>query len=80
MAKILSPTDSTDDLAPPGESFCPRCGAGRLRAWGELTDEEREAVRRLPASTDYPFDERAARHTWCALCWHEETGDRPRAA
>lgn len=52
---------------------CPRCDTERLRAWGELTDEEREVVRRLPASADYSFDERKARHRWCSRCWYETT-------
>jgi hypothetical protein len=52
---------------------CPRCGTERLRAWSELSDEEREVVRRLPASADYSFDERKARHRWCTRCWHETT-------
>ena len=51
---------------------CPRCKAFRLRAWEELTGEEREVVRRLPASADYRIEERAARHRWCVRCWHEE--------
>jgi hypothetical protein len=51
---------------------CPRCGEGRLRSWQELDDEEREVVRRLPASADYTPDERRARHRWCTRCWHEE--------
>lgn len=51
---------------------CPRCRMERLRAWSELTDEEREVVRRLPASADYSIDERTtARHRWCPRCWHE---------
>ncbi|HEX8180013.1 MAG TPA: hypothetical protein VF525_10765 [Pyrinomonadaceae bacterium] len=50
---------------------CPRCGAGRLRAWHELSEEEREVVRRLPASAAQTTDERAARHRWCARCWYE---------
>ena len=54
---------------------CPRCGTERLRAWSELSDEEREVVRRLPASADYSFDERKARHRWCPRCWHETTVD-----
>ena len=57
---------------------CPRCSAARLRAWDELTDDEREVVRRLPA--DAPLAVRAARRRWCARCWHEETGDAPRDA
>jgi hypothetical protein len=51
---------------------CTRCGEGRLRPWHELTEEEREVTRRLPASADYSTDERRARHRWCTLCWHEE--------
>jgi ribosomal protein S27AE len=53
---------------------CPRCGGGRLRSWDKLTDEEREVVKRLPASADYSLDERQARHRWCARCWYEDTG------
>jgi ribosomal protein S27AE len=50
---------------------CPRCGAGRLRAWSELNDEERELVRRLPASAEYSLEERKATHQWCTRCWYE---------
>ncbi len=57
---------------------CPRCGAAGLRAWYELTDEEREVVRRLPGSAAAPLAERAARRRWCVRCWHEETRDRRR--
>ena len=53
---------------------CPRCAAGSLRAWSELDEEQREVVRRLPASAVYSLAERAARHLWCVRCWHEETG------
>lgn len=52
---------------------CPRCGAGRLRAWKELNDDEREVVRRLPASADYSLEQRQATHLWCPRCWHETT-------
>ncbi|MCA1593139.1 MAG: hypothetical protein LC754_10905 [Acidobacteria bacterium] len=62
------------------EGLCPRCGEGRLRAWYELSDEEREVVKRLPASADFSIDERAARNRWCARCWHEETLGVPRRA
>ena len=64
-------THTTDD--------CPACGAARLRAWGELNEEEREVVRRLPAPDDYSIDEREARRRWCVRCWHEEADERPRA-
>jgi hypothetical protein len=52
-------------------SQCPRCD-GRLQSWSELSEEEREIVRRLPASVDYNLDERKATHRWCAHCWYEE--------
>ena len=66
-------TDETDE-------GCPRCSAARLRAWDELTDDEREVVRRLPAAADAPVALRAARRRWCTRCWHEETGAAPRDA
>jgi hypothetical protein len=51
---------------------CPRCGAGRMRTWSELGDEEREVVRRLPASADYSLEERQGTRRWCPTCWYEE--------
>jgi ribosomal protein S27AE len=53
---------------------CPRCGAGRLRAWNELNEEEHEVVRRLPAGANYSLDERKASHRWCPRCWYETGG------
>ena len=50
---------------------CPRCAAEHLRSWSDLSDEERELVRRLPASADYSLEERKARHRWCIRCWYE---------
>lgn len=62
----------------PAETGCPRCDATRLlRPWGELSDEEREVARRLPASADFSIEERAARHLWCVRCWYEETCGTP---
>jgi hypothetical protein len=55
---------------------CPRC-EGRLRSWDELSDEEREMIKRLPASADYSLDERKARRRWCTRCWFEETCGSP---
>jgi hypothetical protein len=63
-----------------GQGLCPRCREGRLRAWYELSEEEREAARRLPASADFTPEERAARHLWCTRCWHEETSGGPHTA
>jgi hypothetical protein len=59
---------------------CPRCAAEHLRAWNELTGEQREIARRLPASADFTFDERVRRHRWCVRCWHEETREKQREA
>lgn len=59
---------------------CPRCGAGRLRGWNELNDEERELVRRLPASADYSLEERQATHRWCTRCWYESASGTARDA
>jgi hypothetical protein len=54
---------------------CPRCGSDRLRSWSELTDEEQEVVKRLPASAEYPPYERQTTHRWCRRCWFEENTD-----
>ncbi|HEY3027246.1 MAG TPA: hypothetical protein VGJ55_13940 [Pyrinomonadaceae bacterium] len=53
------------------QNRCPRCGEGRLRAWQELTNDEREVARRLPGAADYPAGEREAMHRWCTRCWFE---------
>ena len=34
--------------------------------------EEREVVRRLPASAEYSLSERQATHQWCVRCWYEK--------
>jgi hypothetical protein len=68
VSQIEMPNETSQDL-------CPRCGSERLRAWGELDGEQREVVRRLPASAHFKLEERAARHRWCVRCWHEETRD-----
>lgn len=63
-----------------GEDGCPRCGGGPLKAWYELSAEERELAARLPASADFTAAERAARHRFCTRCWHEERSGAPRTA
>ncbi|HVG39046.1 MAG TPA: hypothetical protein VM870_07160 [Pyrinomonadaceae bacterium] len=64
-----------------GVSSCPACGsATSLRRWRDLSDEQQEVVRKLPATALYPIAERAARHAWCTTCWHEATGDTPQRA
>jgi hypothetical protein len=51
---------------------CPRCDKPGLKSWEELNDEEREVVKRLPASAQYSVSERQATHRWCTRCWHEK--------
>ena len=42
-----------------------------MKSWSELTDEEREMVKRLPLSASYSPEERQASHRWCTRCWYE---------
>lgn len=63
-----------------GEGRCPRCGGGPLKAWYELSEEEREVALRMPDSADFTAGERAARHLFCTRCWHEERAGTPRDA
>lgn len=51
-----------------------------MKTWDELSDEEREVVKRLPARADFKAAERQAMHRWCTRCWHEETGESERSA
>lgn len=44
-----------------------------MRSWDELSDAEREVVKRLPASADYQMAAREATHRWCTRCWYEAT-------
>ena len=53
---------------------CPRCHEGDMQTWDELSDEEREVVKRLPASAEYTAAERQGSHQWCTRCWYEATG------
>jgi hypothetical protein len=53
---------------------CLRCDKAGLKSWEELDDEEREVVKRLPASAEYSLEERQASHRWCTRCWYEDVG------
>jgi len=50
---------------------CPRCDS-RLKAWSELTDDERIAAEHQPASGDFPPAQRK-KHRFCTRCWFEDT-------
>lgn len=56
---------------------CLHCGVGRARRWSELSEEEQEVVRRLPASADFSLQERMRTHSWCTRCWHESFMHKP---
>jgi hypothetical protein len=73
---------SADDypFSTQGVGLCPRCGGGPLKAWYELSEEEREVALRMPDSTDFTVDERAARHLFCTRCWYEERAGQRRDA
>jgi len=58
---------------------CPRCEKRGMKSWDELKDEERDMVRRLPATANFDSAERQATHRWCTRCWYEAT-DGPRHA
>jgi hypothetical protein len=45
-----------------------------MKGWTELNGEEREVVKRLPASADYSLEERQESHRWCTRCWLEVVG------
>lgn len=52
---------------------CLKCDKPGLKRWEELDDEEREVVKRLPASADYSLSERQVSHRWCTRCWYEDS-------
>lgn len=56
------------------EATCPQCRSDRLRTWRELDEDQQEVVRKLPGAAHFTIAERVARHRWCPVCWHEETG------
>jgi len=48
-----------------------------MKAWQELSDEEKYIVDRLPLFADVPAEQRK-KHRFCTRCWYEEidkTGD-----
>ena len=61
------------------EKSCPRCHEGRLQVWDELSDDEREVVKRLSASADYDAAERQRMHRWCTRCWYEAEANEAEA-
>jgi hypothetical protein len=56
--------------------ICPQCHEEPLRAWDELTEDERMLVERLPGSAQAGLEERRRQHRWCKRCWYEDNGRR----
>jgi rubredoxin len=52
------------------ERICPKCRAGRLKKWAELTSDEKFIVERLPMSADFTAEERKE-HLFCPNCLFE---------
>ncbi len=61
------------------ENICPKCDYREMRSWGELTEEERMIVERMPGSSEYTAEERK-KHRFCPRCWFEDAGHEPRTA
>jgi len=61
------------------QESCPRCEKRGMKRWEDLSDEEREVVKRLPGSANYSLDERKASHRWCTRCWFEDVDVDARA-
>ena len=55
-------------------TLCPRCDSPKMKAWQELSDEEKYIVDRLPLFADVPAEQRK-KHRFCTRCWYEETAD-----
>ena len=51
----------------------------KMKAWTQLTDDEKFLAERLPMSAEYTPQERK-RHRYCTQCWHEETTRRSHKA
>ena len=57
------------------DSRCTRCGEGKIKAWSDLNDEEREVVKRLPSAVGHQTVDGQPMPRWCTRCWYESVGD-----
>jgi hypothetical protein len=46
-----------------------------MKDWSELTDDEREVVKRLPSAADRQTGVGDLMPQWCTRCWYESMGD-----
>lgn len=58
------------------EKKCPKCQSASMKAWSELTDEQKFLVERLPGNVDFTTDERK-KHRFCTRCWFETDNAGP---
>jgi len=59
--------------------ICPKCQSPAMKAWTELTGEQKFLVERLPGSADFTADERE-KHRFCTRCWFEDPDNYPVSA
>jgi len=52
------------------EKMCPQCGSEKIKAWQDLTGEQKFLVERLPLSSEFSMEERKG-NFWCVRCWNE---------
>jgi hypothetical protein len=51
--------------------ICPQCDSPKLKAWRDLTDEQKFLVERLPQNTQFTKEQRK-KHRFCERCWFED--------
>ncbi len=49
---------------------CLNCDGMRVKAWNDLSEEEKMLVERLPGSAEFTPAERK-KHRFCTRCWFE---------
>jgi hypothetical protein len=53
------------------EKICPKCHHPKMKAWEELSDEQKFLAERLPLSAEYSLEQRK-KHRFCERCWFED--------
>lgn len=56
--------------------ICPTCRADRLRAWEELSEEERQIIIQRPSPDIPSLEHRRQCHLWCRHCALEYCSQR----
>lgn len=53
------------------QKSCPRCSSPEIKAWDQLSDDEKFLVEKLPLSSEFSAAERK-KHRFCTRCFFEE--------